>query len=66
MLGTLEAKLEEYETALGKKASRATTDIIDFNVVRHELEVMLTELGGYMNEKAKGDLVTVDASGFPR
>lgn len=65
MQGDLQTKIAAYLTAEGKKASRATQDFIDFNIVRHELEDMLSELGGYVNDKAKGDLAIVSASGFP-
>ena len=54
-----------FSLALAKKASRATADVIAFNVARHELEVALGLLGGYVNLVAKGDAVIVEKSGFP-
>jgi hypothetical protein len=50
---------------LADKASRATSDVIAFNVARHDLESALAELGGYVNQVAKGDAAIVDLSGFP-
>lgn len=65
MQATLQTKLTDYSTALANKSSRATADIIAFNIIRHDLEVMLADLAGYVNIVAKGDLTIVSASGFP-
>ncbi len=63
--GTLQNKVTEFLVKLADKASRATADIIAFNIFRHELEVMLAELGSYVNNVAAGRLEVVQASGFP-
>ena len=53
-----------FNTTLAAKASRATADVIAFNVARHELEEALGELGGYVNSVAKGSPVIAEKSGF--
>ena len=55
----------DFNTKLAAKASRATADVIAFNLARHATEDALGELGGYVNGKAKGDPVIVEKSGFP-
>ena len=65
MQGTLQTKLTDYSTALANKSSRATADIIAFNIIRHDLEGMLADLAGSVNTVAKGDLTIVESSGFP-
>ena len=62
---TLTPMISNFNTKLAAKESRATADIIAFNVARHELETILFELGNYVNSVAKGDPAIVVASGFP-
>lgn len=57
--------IDTCDTALTKKASRATADINAFNVARETLEGILSGLGNYVNTVAKGDDAIVIASGFP-
>ena len=64
-MATLQTKIHDFSDALAAKASRATADVIAFNVVRHDLEGLLSELGVYVNQVAKGDPVIVVASAFP-
>jgi hypothetical protein len=54
-----------FNAKLAAKASRATADVIAFNVARHDLEVALGDLGGYVNTVANGDASKVEKSGFP-
>jgi hypothetical protein len=54
-----------FESALNKKASKATTDIVAFNVARNDLETALGNLGNYVNIVADGDPSIVVRSGFP-
>jgi hypothetical protein len=64
-MADLKAAIAAFEKALSAKASKATTDIISFNVVRNDLENLLSDLGSYVNIKAKGDAAIVNSSGFP-
>lgn len=64
-MAALQTLLGTFHTKLAAKASRATADTIAFNVVRHELEEALSDLGGYVNLVAKGDPALVESSGFP-
>ncbi|MEQ1862579.1 MAG: hypothetical protein ABMA13_21880 [Chthoniobacteraceae bacterium] len=57
--------IDDFNTKLAAKASRATADVMAFNVARHELEGALGELGNYVNGVAKGDPMIVEKSGFP-
>lgn len=61
----LDTLIGDFNTKLAAKASRATADVIAFNVARHELEEALGELGNYVNGVAKGDAMIVEKSGFP-
>ena len=61
----LQTLINGFNTKLAAKASRATADVIAFNVARHDLEVALGDLGGYVNLVADGDPVKVEKSGFP-
>lgn len=61
----LQTLIDDYTAALAARASRASADVIAFNVARNELEHALGELGGYVNLKAKGDATMVSESGFP-
>jgi hypothetical protein len=54
-----------FQAALNKKASKATADIIAFNVARNDLETALFKLGSYVNTVADGDPSIVVKSGFP-
>ena len=60
-----QAAITDFLKKLAAKASRATADVIAFNLSRHELEGLLGELGGYVNSVAKGDAAIVSLSGFP-
>ena len=62
---TLTPAITTFNTKLAAKASRATADVIAFNIARHELEELLTELGNFVNSVAMGDAAIVEASGFP-
>ena len=64
-MAALQTLINTFNTKLAAKASRATADVIAFNIARHELEVALAGLGGYVNQVAKGDPVLVEKSGFP-
>lgn len=64
-MAALATSIATFNSALATKASRATADIIAFNVARHELEELLSELGAYVNLIARGDATLVDNSGFP-
>ena len=57
--------IDAFQTALNKKASKATADIIAFNVARNDLETALGNLGNYVNIIADGDPSIVVKSGFP-
>ena len=57
--------IDAFQSALNKKASKATADIIAFNVARNDLETALGNLGNYVNIKADGDPSIVVKSGFP-
>jgi len=57
--------IDAFESALNKKASKATADIIAFNVARNDLETALFKLGNYVNTTADGDPAIVVLSGFP-
>ena len=61
----LQTLIDDFNTKLAAKESRATADIITFNVARHELEEGLFELGNHVNNVAKGDPAIVVQSGFP-
>lgn len=54
-----------YDAKLVLRASRATVDIMAFNVAREALEESLAVLGNYVNGVAKGDAMIVEKSGFP-
>ena len=62
---TLGPAIGNFNTKLAAKESKATADIIAFDVARHDLEGILFELGNFVNSVAKGDPVIVVASGFP-
>ena len=62
---TLVVLLAMYGQKLAARASRASADVLAFNLARHDLEVALRDLGTYVNLKAKGDAVIVELSGFP-
>jgi hypothetical protein len=64
-MAALQTLVTTFSTKLAAKASRATADIIAFNVARHDLEVALGHLGNYVNTVANGDPVIVEKSGFP-
>lgn len=59
------ALIDDFNTKLAAKASRATADVIAFNMARHELEEALGLLGNYVNGIAQGDAMTVEKSGVP-
>ena len=64
-MAALQTSIDTFNTKLAAKASRATADTIAFNIARHELEELLSELGGYVNLMARGDATMVEQSGFP-
>jgi hypothetical protein len=57
--------IDVFEQALFKKSSRATSDHIAFEVARTDLEGALGDNGSYVNIVAKGNPMTVSASGYP-
>ncbi|HEX3818378.1 MAG TPA: hypothetical protein VHW03_08815 [Chthoniobacterales bacterium] len=57
--------VDAFQQALAAKASKATADIVAFNVARHQVESDFAELGGYVNIKAMGNQAMVVSSGFP-
>ncbi|MEQ1862631.1 MAG: hypothetical protein ABMA13_22150 [Chthoniobacteraceae bacterium] len=61
----LATSIADFDTKLAAKASRATVDVIAFNMSRHDMEGELAELGNYVNGVAKGDAMLVEKSGFP-
>jgi len=64
-MAALQTLITTFNTKLAAKASRATADMIAFDVARHDLEVALGHLGNYVNTTANGDPVIVEKSGFP-
>lgn len=60
-----QGQITTFNQKLAAKASRATADTMAFNIARHNLELALADLGGYVNSVAKGDPTIVAASGFP-
>ncbi|MEO8793001.1 MAG: hypothetical protein ABI464_11785 [Chthoniobacteraceae bacterium] len=54
-----------YIARLNARASRASADVLAFNLARHDLEAALHDLGTYVNLVAKGDATLVQKSGFP-
>lgn len=61
---TLATLISTYNTKLAARASRASADVLAFNVARHDLEVALHDLGVYVNLAAKGDPTILVKSGF--
>lgn len=59
------ALISVFDQALTKKSSRATADHVAFEVARIDLEGALGDNGSYVNIVAKGDPMTVSASGYP-
>ena len=57
--------INTYTARLVARASKATADILAFEVTREEMERQLAALGSYVNSVAKGDPVIVEKSGFP-
>ena len=49
MQATLQTEITDYSVALANKSSRATADLIAFNIIRHDLEGMLSDLGDYVS-----------------
>jgi hypothetical protein len=64
-MAAFQAFIDAFLAALNKKASKATADIIAFNVARNDLETALGNLGNYVNIIADGDPSIVVQSGFP-
>jgi len=64
-MAALQALMDDFSTKLAAKASRATADLIAFNIARTELDGALSALGGYVNFVARGDPTIVGLSGFP-
>jgi hypothetical protein len=64
-MAAFQGVIDPFEAALQKKASKATADIIAFNVARNDLETALFKLGNYVNTTADGDPSIVVKSGFP-
>ena len=64
-MAALQALVAAYNQKLAARASRAVADVLAFNLARHDLEVVLHDLGTYVNLTAKGNPVIVEKSGFP-
>ena len=64
-MAALQGLITTYSQKLVARASRASADVLAFNLARHDLEVALGELGGYVNLVARGDAMLVTESGFP-
>ncbi len=64
-MAALQTLITTYDAKLILRASRATADIMAFNVAREALEESLGVLGNYVNGIAKGDAMIVEKSGFP-
>lgn len=65
LMADFQTLITTYGQKLVLRASNASSDVMAFNMARHDLEVALGELGSYVNYKAMGDPVIVLASGFP-
>jgi len=57
--------IDTYDARLVARESKATADILAFEVTRDEIEADLSTLGNYVNSVANGDPVVVEQSGFP-
>jgi hypothetical protein len=57
--------IDSYDALLVARESKATADILAFNVARADLEGNLGTLGNYVNSVANGDASIVEKSGFP-
>ena len=64
-MAALQTLITTYNQKLVARASRASVDVLAFNLARHDLEVALHDLGGYVNLVAKGEPMLVTESGFP-
>ena len=64
-MAALASLLATYDQKLAARASRASVDVLAFNLARHDLEGALHDLGVYVNFVAKGDAMIVEKSGFP-
>ncbi len=64
-MAALQALITTYDQKLVARASRASADVIAFNMAREALEDALGVLGNYINVVAKGDPMIVDKSGAP-
>ena len=64
-MSALQTLITTYNAKLAARASRASSDVLAFNLARHDLAVARHDLGLYVNLTAKGDPVIVDKSGFP-
>lgn len=64
-IADLGALIGQYEVRLSARASRATADMIAFDLIRHELEDALGQDGDYINGVANGDLTLIQSSGYP-
>jgi|ERR1051325_1121997 hypothetical protein len=64
-MAAFQTLITTYDTKLIARASRATADLMAFNVAREALDEALGVLGNYVNGIAKGDAMIVEKSGFP-
>ena len=64
-MASLQTLITTFNAKLAARASRASADVLAFNLARHDLEVALHDLGVYVNFIAKGDATIVEKSGFP-
>ena len=62
---TLAGMIADFTTKLSARATRATVDVIAFNLCREAVEGALNRLGNYVNDVAQGSALIVEQSGFP-
>jgi hypothetical protein len=63
-MAALQTQITDYSEKLVDRASRASADVLAFNIARDLMEETLGVLGNYVNGLAKGDPTIVEESGF--
>ena len=64
-MATLAGMIADFTAKLSARETRATVDVLAFNLCREVVEGALNRLGNYVNEVAQGDAMIVEQSGFP-
>lgn len=64
-LATFQTQITDYTTKRLARESRASADILAFNLARTLMETTLTSFGNYVNTVAKGDPAIVELGGVP-